>query len=101
MPRGAEELKKQQQGEDFDPEEALLMRVDNPTEAPRTELIKYWKEAMVAATIITPREFGREVKRLCENRRAQCKKEEYMSNGKVINLQYEIPLSELISDFFD
>ena len=64
----------------------MLMRVDNPTEAPKTELIKYWKEAMVAATIITPREFVREIKKLCESRRAISKSEEYMSNGKVINL---------------
>ena len=82
-------------------EEALLMRVDNPTEAPKTELVKYWKEAIVSATIITPREFLREIKKLCENRRGFCKSEEFMSNGKVVNLRYELPLSELISDFFD
>mgnify|MGYP000506817585 FL=1 len=50
-------------------EEALLIRVENPTEAPRTELIKYWKEALMMATIITPRDFSRDIKRLCENRR--------------------------------
>ena len=82
-------------------EDALLMRVDNPMEAPKTELIKYWKEAMVSATIITPREFSKEIKKLCENRRGYCKSEEFMSNGKVVNFQYELPLSELISDFFD
>lgn len=70
-------------------------------EAPPTELIKYWKEALVSATIITPREFAKEVKALCENRRGVCKSEEFMSNGKVVNFQYELPLSELISDFFD
>ncbi len=73
---------------DLDPEsdDALLKRVDNPTQAPKTELIKYWKEAKTMATIITPREFSREIKRLCENRRGLCKKEEFMSNGKVVNL---------------
>ena len=88
---------------DIDPnsEEALLTRVDNPTEAPKTELIKYWKEAICTATIITPRDFLREIKKLCESRRAICKSEEFMSGGKVVNLRYEIPLSELISDFFD
>ena len=82
-------------------EEALLIRVDNPTEAPRTELIKYWKEAICTATIITPRDFLKEIKKLCENRRAICDSEEFMSGGKVVNLRYKIPLSELISDFFD
>ena len=77
------------------------MRVDNPTDAPPTELIKYWKEAFVIATVITPREFLREIKKLCEDRRGYCKREEFMSNGQVVNLQYELPLSELISDFFD
>ena len=53
------------------------------------------------ATIITPREFHKNVKDLCENRRGICKKEEYMNNGRVLNLTYELPLSELITDFFD
>ena len=88
-------------GVDPNSEEALLMRVDNPMEAPKTELIKYWKEAIVSATIITPNEFLRDIKKLCENRRGVSKKEEFMSNGKVVNLQYDIPLSELILDFFD
>ena len=77
------------------------MRVDNPTDAPPTELIKYWKEALVVATVITPKEFLKEIKKLCEDRRGICKREEFMSNGQVVNLQYELPLSELISDFFD
>lgn len=101
MPRGAEQLQMQADVDDPDGENALLRRVDNPTEAPATELISYWKEALVSATIITPREFSREIKKLCENRRGMCKREEFMSNGKVVNLQYELPLSELISDFFD
>ena len=68
-------------GVDPDSEEALLMRIDNPTDAPPTELIKYWKEALVVATVITPREFLREIKKLCEDRRGLCKREEFMSNG--------------------
>jgi len=98
MPRGVMSLIP-----DVDPdsEDALLMRVDNPTEAPRTELIKYWKEALVLATIITPREYSKEVKKLCEGRRGITKSEEFMSGGEVVNLRYLLPLSELISDFFD
>ena len=98
MPEGAEEHSAKQV---LDEGDALLMRVDNPMEAPKPELIKYWKEAIVSATIITPREFSREIKKLCEGRRGYCKSEEFMSNGKVVNFQYELPLSELISDFFD
>jgi len=83
MPEGAEALL---QGVDPNSEEALMKRVDTPMDAPRTELISYWKEALVSATIITPREFAREIKRLCESRRGYCKSEEFMSNGKVVNL---------------
>lgn len=97
------EMPKGDTAEGFDPnsEDALMIRVDNPTQAPKTELIKYWKEAIVLATIITPRDYLKEVKKLCENRRGICKSEEFMSSGKVVNLQYLMPLSELISDFFD
>ena len=53
------------------------------------------------ATIITPKEYLKGIKSLCEDRRGFCTKEEYMSNGKVVHMQYEIPLSELITNFFD
>ena len=98
MPEGAEEHSAKQV---LDEKDALMIRVDNPMEAPKPELIKYWKESIVSATIITPREFSKEIKKLCESRRGYCKSEEFMSNGKVVNFQYELPLSELISDFFD
>ena len=75
--------------------------MDNPSEAPKTELVKYWRESVVLATIVTPRDFLIDIKKLCESRRGVARKEEYMSSGKVVNLQYELPLSELISDFFD
>lgn len=101
LPEGAEMQLSGNQELDPDNKDALLIRVDNPMEAPKPELIKFWKEAMVSATIITPREFQREIKKLCESRRGYCKSEEFMSNGKVVNFQYELPLSELISDFFD
>lgn len=78
-----------------------LVRVDNPAETPLPEQISGWKECIVKATIITPREYYKNVKELCESRRGICKNEEYMNNGKVLNLTYELPLSELITDFFD
>ena len=102
MPEGASEhLAAQAEMLDLNSEDGLLLRVNNPMEAPKPELIDFWKEALVSATIITPREFSREIKKLCENRRGRCTSEEFMSNGKVINLRYELPLSELITDFFD
>jgi elongation factor 4 len=81
--------------------ESENVRVDNPAESPKPELISGWRECIVRATIITPREYHKGVKELCENRRGQCKDEQYMNGGRVLNLTYELPLSELITDFFD
>lgn len=84
-----------------DSEDAKLLRIDNPADTPKQELIVYWKEALVNATIITPKEYLKGIKSLCEERRGIIKREEYMSNGQVINMTYELPLSELITNFFD
>ena len=43
--------------------------VDNPLEAPATELIDTWYEAIVTSTIITPAEYAKHIKSLCEERR--------------------------------
>lgn len=82
-------------------DDSSLLRVENPIEAPDTGSIVAWKEAICTAIIITPREYYKGIKTLCEEKRAICKAEEFMSNGKTIHLTYEIPLTEMISDFFD
>lgn len=43
--------------------------VDNPLEAPAAELISEWYEAIVSATIITPIEYAKDIKTLCDGRR--------------------------------
>ena len=78
-----------------------LLTIDNPGETPKAELIQYWKEAIVTATIITPRDYLKGIKKLCEERRGFCQKEEFMSQGKVVHMVYELPLAELVTDFFD
>lgn len=78
-----------------------MLRVENPVDAPKTELIEMWKEAICTATIITPKEYLKGIKSLCEEKRAICKAEDFMSNGKAVHLTYEIPLTEMITDFFD
>ena len=77
------------------------MRIDNPADTPKAELISGWKEQICVTTIITPREYAKSIKSLCEERRGFCIAEEFMSNGNVVNMRYEIPLSELVTDFFD
>ena len=75
--------------------------VDNPLEAPAPELIEEWYEAIVTATIITPSEYAKGIKTLCDERRGIMTSQEFMNNSKVVHFTYDIPLSELITDFFD
>lgn len=46
-----------------------LKTVDNPLEAPAPELIEEWHEAIVTALVITPEEYSKGIKTLCEERR--------------------------------
>jgi GTP-binding protein LepA len=65
------------------------------------DLIKYWYEPICTATILTPIEYAKSIKTLCHERRAIPEKEEYFNDGKVVSMQYAIPLAELIINFFD
>lgn len=56
-------------------------------------------EPFVKATIITPQDYLGSVITLCENRRGKLISMEY--HGRNVNLTYELPLSEIITDFFD
>jgi len=78
-----------------------LLTVENPLEAPRDELVAHWEEILMVATIMTPVEFAADLKKLCEHKRGIAMTQEYINDGKNVHLQYQIPLSELISDFFD
>ena len=46
-----------------------IVRVDNPAECPKAEIVAYWKECIVKATLITPREYAKGIKDLCVSRR--------------------------------
>jgi GTP-binding protein LepA len=78
-----------------------MVRVDNPAECPKAEMVDHWKECIVKATLITPKEYAKGIKDLCVSRRGQLIKEDFMNNGKVLSLVYDLPLSEMITDFFD
>jgi GTP-binding protein LepA len=84
-----------------DSEDNGLIKVDNPADCPLPEKIAYWKECIVRATIITPRDYLKGIKDLCEQRRGHLLKEDFMNNGNVVSLYYDMPLSEMITDFFD
>lgn len=77
------------------------MRIDNPVEIEKPDLIKEWFEPISQATIMTPKEYIKQIKSMCFERRAILEREEYMNEGEVVSLTYDIPLSEIIIDFFD
>jgi GTP-binding protein LepA len=78
-----------------------LIRVDNPVDCPDTDKVELWKEAIMNATIMAPAEYLKSVKALCQSKRGTVVSEEFISDGKIITMVWQIPLSELITDFFD
>jgi GTP-binding protein LepA len=74
--------------------------VDNPTELPDASRIDHIDEPMLTATIITPSEYTGTVMELCQSKRAEMTRMEYLSPERV-ELVYTIPLAEVVIDFFD
>ena len=50
---------------------------------------------------MTPIEYAKSIKNLCNDRRGIPEREEYLQDGKVVSMQFAIPLAELIVNFFD
>ena len=74
--------------------------IDNPTDLPDPTRLDHVDEPMLHISIITPAEFLGPVMDLCQTRRAEMDKMEYLSSERV-ELRYEIPLAEVVIDFFD
>ena len=74
--------------------------IDNPTNYPDVSLIQSAEEPMVKAEILAPSEFVGNIMELCQNRRGVFKTMDYLDDTRV-NIHYELPLSEIVYDFFD
>jgi GTP-binding protein LepA len=74
--------------------------IDNPTDLPDSSRIDHIDEPMLTITILSPAEYLGTVMDLCQSRRGEMKKMEYLSSDRV-ELRYSIPLAEVIIDFFD
>ncbi|MGH7737040.1 MAG: translation elongation factor 4 [Candidatus Tyrphobacter sp.] len=74
--------------------------VDNPSKLPAPNLIRTLEEPYVKATIITPPEYVGAIMEITQSRRGNLGGMEYLHDGRVI-LTYEMPLIEVIVDFFD
>jgi GTP-binding protein LepA len=74
--------------------------VDNPTELPEPSRLDHIDEPMLDITILTPSEYLGAVMDLCQSRRGEMIKMDYLSTERV-ELRYSIPLAEVVIDFFD
>jgi GTP-binding protein LepA len=77
-----------------------LIEVDNPTKFPNPAEIKQVEEPIIDATVITREEYVGEILALLEEKRGTQKKFEYIGTGRVL-LLYELPLNEIVLDFYD
>jgi GTP-binding protein LepA len=77
-----------------------VMRIDNPAKLPDEAMIKEWREPMVRATIIIPADSIGTIMKLCQDRRGEYLKTEYISKTRVI-IHYKLPFAEIVYDFYD
>jgi GTP-binding protein LepA len=77
-----------------------MLEIDNPAMLPDLGRVHHIEEPYVKATIITPSEYVGNIMELCQRKRGTFKDMQYVSTNRV-ELIYDIPLSEIIFDFFD
>jgi GTP-binding protein LepA len=77
-----------------------LKVVDNPADLPPSQKIDRIEEPFFKVSIITPTEYTGSLMELCQSRRGEMVKMEYLSPERV-ELHYELPLAEVVIDFFD
>jgi len=77
-----------------------VLEVDNPTKFPNPTEIEQIEEPIIDATVITREEYVGEILKLLEEKRGNQKKFEYIGTGRVL-LLYELPLNEIVLDFYD
>ena len=77
-----------------------VVEVDNPSEMPPPNQVDHIEEPIFVATLLLPTEYTGTVMELCQNRRGELAKMEYLSPERV-ELVYRIPLAEVVIDFFD
>ena len=77
-----------------------MLELDNPSKMPDPSLIKAIEEPYVTASIMTPKEYVGAIMELCQEKRGIYLDLEYFDDTRMI-LKYEIPLSEIVYNFFD
>jgi len=77
-----------------------VVEVDNPANMPPPNQVDFIEEPVFVATLLLPTSYTGTVMELCQNRRGELQKMEYLSPERV-ELIYRIPLAEVVIDFFD
>jgi GTP-binding protein LepA len=80
--------------------DGTLLEVDNPSKWPDQTLIEKVEEPVIMATILTNEEYVGGILKLVEEKRGKQKNFEYVSSTRVM-LTYELPLNEVVMDFYD
>ncbi len=79
--------------------DGTVMRVENPSKMPEPSKIEEIREPIVAVTIFTPQEYVGNVITLCTGKRGVQTGMSY--HGRQVHLGYELPMNEIVLDFFD
>lgn len=80
--------------------DGTTMEIDNPANFPAVQTIDFIEEPFVKASIMVPEEFVGAVMELCQDKRGTFLHMEYITTERA-RLEYELPLSEILMDFFD
>ena len=76
-----------------------VLTLDNPSKLPPANRIEEFREPIIQANILTPPDYVGNVIKLCEEKRGTQKSITYM--GSQVQIVYEMPLAEVVLDFFD
>jgi GTP-binding protein LepA len=79
--------------------DGVVQYVDNPAKLPATTEVEEIREPIIIANILLPPDHVGAVLKLCNDKRGTQKKMQYL--GSQVSLQYELPLAEVVLDFFD
>ena len=77
-----------------------IKQITNPAELPDMSIVREIREPIVEVEFITPLKSIGELMKLCENRRGRYLNQQFLSESRQI-LKYELPLAEIIYDFYD
>jgi GTP-binding protein LepA len=77
-----------------------VLSIDNPANYPEPGRIDYVEEPYVKASVIVPNDYVGTIMELCQSKRGEFVNMEYLDSNRV-TLTYEMPLSEIVYDFFD